>query len=350
MKHETSKEPTILIIRMSALGDVAMTIPIIYSLASQYPRLKIKVLTQQKFSNLFILCPANVSFIFADLQGEHHGIAGLCRLIKMLLKSDIDRVADFHNILRSLLIDICLRMTGKKVVIVNKQRFERRKLTRRNHKLLSEQRNYIARYADVLARLGYPVQLTFKSLFEKGISLYPLPPVIPKQKTNPWIGIAPFARYPNKIYPLHLMEEVVRQLSETYSVFLFGGGNGEKKILQEWAGKYPSVQAIPGLLTFIQELSLMAQLDVMVSMDSANMHLASLVGIPVVSVWGATTPHCGFLGWGQDKKNAVYAGISCQPCSIAGSKQCYFDHFKCMDNLVPQDIIEKVCEVLSKKL
>lgn len=80
---------------------------------------------------------------------------------------------------------------------------------------------------------------------------------------------------------------------------------------------------VPGLLHGLrEELILMSNLDVMVSMDSANMHLASLTGTPVVSVWGATHPYAGFLGCNQKEENAVQVSMPCRPCSIFGNKPC----------------------------
>ena len=90
----------------------------------------------------------------------------------------------------------------------------------------------------------------------------------------------------------------------------------------------------------------MSHLDVMVSMDSANMHMASLVNIPVVSIWGATHPLAGFMGYHQSLDNAVQTDMDCRPCSIYGQKPCQFGDYRCMMAITPQMIVEKIANVL----
>ena len=87
----------------------------------------------------------------------------------------------------------------------------------------------------------------------------------------------------------------------------------------------------------------MSHLDTMVSMDSANMHLASLTGTRVVSVWGATHPYCGFMGWQQKEEDAVQINtLSCRPCSVFGNKPCHRGDFACMNNILPEEIIQRI--------
>ena len=86
----------------------------------------------------------------------------------------------------------------------------------------------------------------------------------------------------------------------------------------------------------------MSYIDVMVSMDSANMHLASLVGTTVVSVWGATHPYAGFMGWNQKEENAVQVTLPCRPCSIFGNKPCRRGDYACLRQIEPSDIIQKI--------
>lgn len=337
------KKRTILIIRTSALGDVAMSIPVIYALARQYPDMQVKVLTQKFFCRLFVNHPSNISFVIADWKGKHRGIAGLLRLVLELKKYHINYVADFHNVLRSLFIDFYFILTGTPVCIVDKGRRERKTLTRTQHKSTAPQKNYIFRYADLLRQLNLPVELNFTSLFDEGKpqdACLPLP--VPPSDTVS-IGIAPFARYTTKTYPPQLMEQVIAKLTaKGYHLYLFGGGGHEQELLQQWEQKYSLCTALPGLLTIEQELALMAQLNVMLTMDSANMHLASLAGTPAVSIWGSTTPACGFLGWRQKESNAVCLQLPCQPCSISGKEKCPLQHFFCMTSVTPDSIYQRI--------
>jgi ADP-heptose:LPS heptosyltransferase len=93
----------------------------------------------------------------------------------------------------------------------------------------------------------------------------------------------------------------------------------------------------------------MSHLDVMLSMDSANMHLASLTATPVVSVWGATHPYAGFMGWNQDPENVIQVSLECRPCSIYGQKPCMRGDYACLNNIAPETIVERINKILSKK-
>lgn len=156
------------------------------------------------------------------------------------------------------------------------------------------------------------------------------------------IGIAPFAAHQGKIYPIERMERVVELLSETGEpIVLFGGGKKEKTVLESWANRYQNVTSVAGKHSMAKELDIIRHLRVMVTMDSGNMHLASLVGTRVVSIWGATHPFAGFLGYGQNENDCIQRDLPCRPCSIYGNKPCKFGDYRCMD-IQPEEIVERV--------
>ncbi len=150
----------ILIIRFSALGDVAMTIPVVHSLAVQYPQLEITVLSRAVWQPLFQGLPANVSFIGADLTGKHKGLWGLNTLYSELKAKSFDYVADFHHVLRTKYLCLRFRLANIPVASIYKGRVGKEKLVRRRHKVLENQKSSFRRYADVLEKLGFPVLLT----------------------------------------------------------------------------------------------------------------------------------------------------------------------------------------------
>lgn len=331
---------TLLIIRMSALGDVAMTVPVIYSFARRHPDWQVKVLTQAFFSRIFLERPSNVSFIIADPKGRHKGLAGAFRLIRDVHREGVTAVADFHNVLRSWIVDLSFILTGRKVRIVKKNRKDRKMLTRLEGKHLVRQRSYILRYFDVLAALDLPTEPKFTSLFPGKTLTGPA-------NRKPKIGIAPFARYATKTYPPEMMEEVVSILtSRGCEVYLFGSRGKEAGILEQWALRHPGAVSVAGTLNIDQELRVMSDLDLMVSMDSANMHLASLAGTRVISIWGSTTIHCGFLGWSQKEEDAICLNLPCQPCSIAGKPECPPGHMNCLRQLQPTHLCDRIIAAL----
>lgn len=339
----------ILIIRLSALGDVAMTIPVVYSLAVQYPQHEITVLSRAAFQPLFQGLPSNVSFMIADLKGRHEGIWGLNRLYAELRSLHFDFVADFHHVLRSKYLCFRFRLSCIPIASICKGRAGKKRLVRRYHKVLENQKSSFERYTDTLVKLGFPLSLDFSSIYGEGKGDFSEIEQITGPKANQkWIGIAPFAKHTGKIYPLDLQEQVVAHFAAepNVKVFLFGGGKSEQEVFDAWTVKYPSVISMIGKLNMRTELNLMSHLDVMLSMDSANMHLASLVNIPVVSVWGATHPHAGFMGWKQLPINTAQLDLSCRPCSVYGQKPCWRGDYACLKEIKPEQVIGKIEELL----
>ena len=342
----------LLIIRFSALGDIAMAVPVVASLARQYPDLRITVLSRPFARVLFEGLAPNVGFMGADIKKEYAGLRGMNALYRRLVAKNITAVADFHNILRSNYLRLRFNLGHYHVAHINKHRRGKHRLTRSNDKVMEQQPTSFHNYLEVLARLGYTVEPTFTSIFPpEGGHLRLLPPIIgEKKKFQQWIGIAPFAAHKGKIYPKQNMEKVIVQLIQRHPscrIFLFGGGGDEKVVIDGWAEKYKNcinASAVVGGLK--NELILMSHLDVMISMDSANMHLASLTATPVVSIWGATHPFAGFMGWHQNPDNAIGLNLPCRPCSVYGNKPCLRGDYACLKNISPEMVLEKVAKLL----
>ena len=330
----------LLVIRFSALGDIAMTVPVIHDLAVQYPDLDITMLSREMARPLFERMPKNVHFISADLKGRHKGLLGLCRLWRDAHLNDFDYIADFHDVLRTwwLRTEGCLRR--KKVAKIDKGRKGKKALTRQKNKVFVQQATSFDRYAKVLEKLDFPIKQQFVKLDYSAFC------ETQKADNETWVGIAPFAKHPAKVYPLEKMEQVIKALSERENtrVFLFGGGTEESQQIERLCAKYNNVHSAKSQHGLKGELALMGQLDVMLSMDSANMHLASLVGTKVVSVWGGTHPFSGFLGWSQKAEDCIQLDLPCRPCSVYGNKPCYRGDYACMKGIAPSQILEKLVQ------
>jgi ADP-heptose:LPS heptosyltransferase len=337
--------------RFSAMGDIAMLVPVVYSLATEYPDLRISVVSRPFARTFFDGLAPNVDFMEADVKREYNGIKGLNTLFRRLIAKHPTAVADMHDVLRTKYLRLRFTLGGWKVKHINKHRREKKRLCDYNNKVRVQLPTSFQNYADVLDRLGYPIQISFTSIFKET----PTPPEIigNKNKNEQWIGIAPFAAHEGKIYPVNRMEEVIRQITTqrpNSRIFLFGGGKKETEQFDKWCKKYSQcMNASAALGNMNKELQLMANLDCMVSMDSANMHLASLTGCPVVSIWGATHPYAGFLGWNQKKENIIQTDIECRPCSIYGNKPCLRGDMACMYNIQPTTIAEKIIQVIDSK-
>ena len=312
----------VLVIRFSALGDVAMLAPIVRAAAEQYPDVVFTMLSQERMGDLFAGMPSNVVFHGVNLRKESLSqiVAGLGRY---------DLVADMHSVLRSVYIRSAMLLRGARVASIDKGRWSKQLLTRgfRRAPLM----HTTERYAAVLARLGLPITM---------------PQVVFSGGTG--IGIAPFAAHPGKIYPIERMERVVAMISEHgIPITLFGGGKKEQDILGAWAERYKGVQSISGKHSMSEELELIRGLRLMVTMDSGNMHLASLVGTRVISIWGATHPYAGFLGYGQREHDCICRDLECRPCSIYGNKKCRFGDYRCLD-IAPEEVAQTIMEAYDR--
>jgi len=336
----------ILVIRLTAIGDVAMTVPVIHALATQYPQHEIVMLSHKQMAPLFSKLGKNVTFVGADIKGTHHSIFGINKLFEQLRLMQFDYIADLHKTLRSQVIATRFKWLGIPVVQIDKGRIGKYKLTRRKNKVVEHQKDSFKRYADVFEQLGFPLMLNFTSIYGEGTGNIKDIEAITgdKEAGTKWIGIAPFAKHNGKIYPIEKMEEVIAHFSELeeVKVFLFGGGVKEEAIFADWKSKYSSLKIMAGRLDLAKELNLMSHLDVMLSMDSANMHLASLVNTQVISIWGQTHPYAGFLGWKQLPVNIIQVDLPCRPCSVYGNKKCYRKDFACMNQILPETVIQKV--------
>src|SRR5690554_2984978 len=277
MKH-------VLIIRLSAMGDVAMTVPVIRALLQQHSDIKVTVVSRPFFKPFFDGMD-RVDFFDVDLKKRHKGFFGIYRLYQDLKKLKIDYVADFHNVLRSKILRTFFKSNGTKTAFTDKGRKEKKELTRLEKKVLKPIKSMINRHADTLAQLGFKVDLSKINFPEKSVLPDEILTITNEKSDDNWIGIAPFAQYQTKVYPLDLMKEIIK--------------------LNTLQQNFSNVTVIAGKLKFTQELSLIQHLNVMLSMDSGNGHIAAIYGVSVVTLWGQTHPYAGFVPFNQPLENSL---------------------------------------------
>lgn len=342
MKH-------VLIIRLSAMGDVAMTVPVIRALLQQHSDIKVTVVSRPFFKPFFDGMD-RVDFFDVDLKKRHKGFFGIYRLYQDLKKLKIDCVADFHNVLRSKILRIFFKSNGTKTAFTDKGRKEKKELTRLEKKVLKPIKSMINRHADTLAQLGFKVDLSKINFPEKSVLPDEILTITNEKSDDNWIGIAPFAQYQTKVYPLDLMKETIKLLAENpkNKLFLFGGGEEEILKLNTLQQNFSNVTVIAGKLKFTQELSLIQHLNVMLSMDSGNGHIAAIYGVSVVTLWGQTHPYAGFVPFNQPLENSLIPDLDKYPflpTSVYGNKiiEGYGD---AMRSIQPQQIVNKINELL----
>ncbi|WP_289664025.1 glycosyltransferase family 9 protein [Flavobacterium panacagri] len=335
--------------RLSAMGDVAMTVPVLRAFVKQYPTVKLTIISRPFFKPFFDGIP-NLEFFAFDEKERHKGFSGLLRLFSDVKKLKIDAFGDLHNVLRSKVVSLLFALSGKKRATVDKGRDGKKELTRAENKAFKQLPTMFERHVKVFSELGFPLNLSNPVFPEKAVLNADILEIIGNQNQK-LIGIAPFAQYDSKVYPLDLMQEVIAKLAEnqTYKILLFGGGKKEIEILDSLAQPFENVINMAGKIKFQQELQLISNLDVMLSMDSGNAHIAAMLGVKVVTLWGATHPYAGFLPFNQSLENTLTSDRSQYPklpTSVYGNK-IVEGYENAMRTILPQKVVDKVEEQFS---
>ncbi len=336
------------------MGDVAMTIPVLRVFVNQNPNVKITVLSRLIFKPLFNDIP-NVSFYAADVEGIHKGILGLKKLSNELLELNINAVADIHNVLRSKILRFFFSFSIKNIAVINKGRSEKKALTRTHNKIFKQLHSTHERYADVFRKLGFKIDLSNHQFPQKKDFSKTIEELI-KNNDKTLIGIAPFAQYKSKMYPLDLIKEVIRELSRNsnYKIIFFGGGKKETDILNSFEKNFKGTLSLAGKLKLKEEIIVISHLDCMLSMDSANAHLAAMQGVKTLTLWGVTHPFTGFYPFDQPIEYAIISDLKKFPnipCSIYGNKVCkgYEDVMRSIPSKKIIELIEKVVKKIPEK-
>ena len=321
-----------------------MTVPVLRAFVKQYPTVKLTVISRPFFKPFFEGIP-NLEFFAFDEKERHKGFPGLLRLFSDLKKLQIDAFADLHNVLRSKVVSLLFALSGRNRATVDKGRGGKKELTRAENKIFRQLPTMFERHAKVFEKLGFPLDLSNPEFPEKAILSAEITDLVGGNYQK-LIGIAPFAQYDSKVYPVDLMQEVIAKLAQNndHTILLFGGGKKEIEILDSLSEPFENVINVAGKIKFQQELQLISNLDVMLSMDSGNAHIAAMLGVKVVTLWGATHPYAGFLPFGQSLENALTADRNQYPklpTSVYGNKivEGYHD---AMRTILPKDVVSKI--------
>ena len=319
-----------------------MLVPVLRCLYAQNQNIQITLVTRDSFTPIFKEF-SELQLMTPDFAGTHKGLKGLYRLYKALKQTKPHSIADIHYNLRSRILRLFFRLSFTRVKAIDKGYAERKRLTHPTKKTLKPLTPQHYRYVEVFSRLGFALDVDKHE--------FPIKPGLPKSSleidlpaNRKWIGIAPFAAHPGKVYPLDLMQKVVGYLQQEHSVFLFGHGPKEAAQIHVWAKAYPHV--IPNALEmpFSEQLDLIANLDAMISMDSANGHLAANFGVPVITLWGMTHPFLGFSAFGQNNHLLVNREKFPKVPTSAYGKMVPKGYGDAMRTITPKEVIEMVLE------
>ena len=329
------KEARILFIRFSAMGDVAMCLPVLKTFQNKHPNHRISILTKEAFIPLFKDL-SNIEII--GLKKEE----GLFPLLQRILKLEpFDLVMDLHSSLRSVFICSALALKGAKTHKIDKRRAAKKKFLNTENALLTPITSQAQAYLDVVEHFGF--ELSIKELS---------PMQTAKKNSNQrCVGVAPFAAHSSKTYPEDLMQTLIKKICNLNSdneVILFGAPGSQQDQLKQWCNNSTQLKTNAGL-SFEKELVLMTQLDLMISMDSANGHMAANVGVPVITLWGSTHPYAGYQPLFQPFKNSFlpdYEQYPKLPSSIFGEREIR-GYEEAMRSIKQESILLRVKEILN---
>lgn len=318
----------ILAYRFSALGDVAMTAPVFREILEQNPDIEIIIISRSGFKDIFNDIP-RLHFHGVNLD-EYTGLLGMKKLANELIKLyQPDIIADLHDVIRSKMLNFIFKLKGYSIFKIDKGKQEKKILTDIWNIDKKPLKKTTERYAEVFRKMGLHIELSDK--------------LRPINEAKNGIGVAPFAQHKGKMLPLERTFEIVKTIAQKEKVYLFGGGKQEKEILTDWEQQIPNTENLSGKFTLAQELEKISSLRLMISMDSANMHFASLMGTRCISIWGQTHPFAGFLGFGQSLDDAIHIqDLTCRPCSVFGNKDCYRGDWACLNEIQIDKIIDRV--------
>jgi len=337
-------EMRLLVIRTSAMGDVALTTPVLKGMREQHPEVELLMLTRSVFKPFFNSV-TGIEFFFPDLEKRHRGFHGLIRLFKDINRqSEIDYVIDLHDVLRSKILRLLFRLTGVPVAVIDKGRSGKRLLTSGKEKI--QLKHSVERYCDVFDKAGFHVtpskdkwilpspDVTLDDSFMAGL----------QGALN--IGVAPYAKHKLKRWPESNMIRLMQLISEKHkcNFWLFGGEEDSER-LTALQTQIPRSSNLAGKLNLNEELLFMSKMDLMIAMDSSNMHMAALVGTKVISIWGGTDPLGGFSPWMQPDSFSIripVEDLTCRPCTIYGRGECKRGDFACMNWLTPEIVFQKI--------
>jgi len=347
----SGKRNCIAVCRLSSLGDVAIAVPVLKQFRAQYPSVELVVVTKPFFQALFKHL-AGVKVVSVETGGKHSGFLGLLKLAKELKALNISGLADIHDVLRTKLLRNYLSFLGIPSAKINKGRRAKAALVRSTNKQLKQLPSTASRYQAVFAKLGYPFELKDRQVRERLKMSDRLEAVMENLNARKYIGIAPFATHVSKQYQPEWMLQVINKLlreDDSLQILLFGGGQEEESKLEAMAAKDTRIFSLVGKYTFEEELQVISNLDLMISMDSGNGHLAAMFGVDVITLWLGTHPYAGFAPFAQPEEHQLLPDLEkfpFLPNSIYGNKTIP-QYQEVVNSLAPEKLIDLVQKILN---
>lgn len=338
----------ILVFQTAFLGDVILTLPMIQVLHDRYPDAKIDVVTTPVAAEFLFNHPAISEIIKYDKRKTQKGLKGMLAMAIFLRRRSYDLAVVPHRSLRTTLI-------MARSSIPQRIGFSTAAASFLYH--------HIARYD----KTQHEVERNLSLLTPLGIDIRQkeLPSLYPSQQDKHFIdrflfereilvqdnliAIAPGSVWKTKRWlPERFAELALRFVKEGYQVLIVGGkddaGIAETIVAQS---RHKMIYDCTGQLTLLQSSELLRRCRVLITNDSAPLHMGVAMRTPVVAVFGATVPEFGFSPYGDRDVVVEIKDLPCRPCAIHGGNECPIGTFVCMKNIDAAMVYQKASAILS---
>ena len=322
----------VLIIRLSSLGDILLSTPLIRTLKEKSPQMEIDFVLKERYKDILDLNPyLNKVFEYPDITGE------LTRLMEELKAGNYDLVLDLQNNFRSKKIVSFLRIPKLKF---NKMDLRKMLLVHFKINRLKDAPQIPLRYSNVFKDIH---------LDNYGLDLFTnKSPSALYRENKKYIGFCPGSRHFTKMWPKEYYVELGNILkNNNYNVALFGGKD-DIDICREISLQIQDSINLCSNDDILQTAADMKKCEAIVCNDSGLMHTACAEKIPVLVFFGSTVKEFGFTPY--QNKNIILENnsLSCRPCSHIGKSYCPKGHFRCMLELKPDIAFTKLSLLLNQ--
>ena len=332
-----------MVIQTAFIGDAILTLPLIQALKMNYPHSSIDVTVIPRTAEIFDHHPAITRIIPFDKRSKDRGVKGLWRLSKLLSKQNYDLVIVPHRSLRSALLTWLLHPK----LSIGFDKSAGSWMFKKNVRY-DPPKHEIERNLSLLNPLNIPdVAVTFPRLYPSDRDVITIDSIFQELELHRYhniVSVAPGTIWNTKRWPTERFASVCEQLASDKIALVLIGGKEDQALCEEVkaTAHTKNIYNLAGRLSLLQSAELIRRCKVLLSNDSAPMHLAVAVGTPVVAIFGATIPGYGFAPRGPNDIVIETIGLKCRPCSIHGGKTCPIKTFDCMMTIHPEMIVQKV--------
>jgi heptosyltransferase II len=335
----------IVVVQTAFIGDVVLVLSLMQALRNRYPSARLGLVTTPAAAVLAEGHPAvNTVHVF-DKRKSRRGARGLKAMADELRGEKYDAALVPHRSLRSALL---CRLAGIPLRVGFDRGIGRFLMTSR---VRYSRRHEVMRNSSLTSPLGFSlvqppvpaIQLTPDEIKNASVILDRIAP------RAQWVALAPGSVWATKRWPEDSFVKLAQLLkTKGFSVLLVGGVQ-DAPLCERIAAAAGGVTAnLAGLQGLRGSAALLGRCRMLVSNDSAPMHLAVAVRTPVIAIFGPTSPEFGFGPLGQHDRIVETSGLRCRPCSIHGGKKCPMKTFDCMKSIVPERIVNEVLAVNRK--